>query len=161
MDIRNWSMGMISQLPECVFGKKWIIGFNLEVADANAHFVISSSALPEKCCIWTIAMAITGGGNTSMDMGLALGDQLPTTEAQFKALQLVFPGMETVDSGIGHFYITLRPLTELSNLKFPLEVSGRRFVMRAIRVVGTPNRITCRLTVSSIPTEVPNWLISR
>ncbi len=54
MDIRNWPLSQIMQLPDAAFGRRWPVGLAYAFAGAGAEFDISEAALPERFVIWEV-----------------------------------------------------------------------------------------------------------
>ncbi len=80
MDIRNWPLDRIMQLPDHCFGRRWPITLLTPVVQTVTYYDISEMALPEKCVIWELVFygyGVLGGELTGWSF--ALGDVLPTT----------------------------------------------------------------------------------
>ncbi len=159
MDIRNWPLDKIMQLPDCCFGRRYPIVFSLLTAAIARVFRISEIGLPERCVLWEIWAYNWGGPidglHINTRVSFALGDQLPANAGEFDALETMFPEFDEIS---GDARITRVPL-HLVNLRKPYFTSGRRIV-----VSFEPGSIdaltnTVGLIVSSIPTEVPDWLV--
>ncbi len=160
MDIRNWSLGQIMQLPDCCFGRRWVIGLQTTVPAPAAVFDIAEFALPERIVIWEIwAMSwyVTGA---NIAITLALGDALPANDAQFNQLELVLPGLQSPTPRRGEFLCPIDGMYVRFSLRTLIASAGRRFVGRFERDVGSAMGGACNILVSSIPTEVPDCLLS-
>ncbi len=160
MDIRSWPIDKIMQLPDCCFGRRWLVGvYSTDVA-LGTYYDISEAGLGDRCVVWNL-MANAGTSTAGItEISIALGDVLPTTDAEFDALAPLFSDLGRRDADrralvIGAFAIAIN-LT----MKLPVMAQGRRLVGR-FEVLGveiaTPQVI---MEVSSFPTEVPDWLIS-
>ncbi len=160
MDIRNWPMDRIMQLPDCVFGRRWLMACEKRSVSDTEAFDITELALPEKCVIWNLALDTSPGEGLNLYVRLALGDQLPTTTAMMSALEPLFPGLGF--QGAEPREITLRSGVFVVSwpLRMPVASAGRRMVL-GVMGAETP-RVSARVVieVSSIPTEVPDWLSS-
>ncbi|MBA7684077.1 hypothetical protein ES703_92467 [subsurface metagenome] len=160
MDIRNWSMNRIMQLPDCCFGRRWPVGLSFGIRNADPVFDICEAALPEVCILWEVSLFVRGLLQTSAGFLLALGDQLPTTEAEFFACETVFSGIEAPEAHRGEIEFDSHSGPHIFHIRQPVATAGRRFVGRAIRVLGETAGVQAFIVISSIPTEVPDWLIS-
>ncbi len=160
MDIRDWPIDRIMQLPDCAFGRRWPIRLAKILEDGNAVFDLAEAALPERCVIWEVGFLTVGAFGVSAETGLSLGELLPTSEAQFRALELVFSGVDSPISGRGHFEVAADGWAGVMTLRQPMQPAGRRLVARFIRHRGSALSAGIIVVVSSIPTEVPDWLIS-
>lgn len=160
MDIRNWPFDQIMQLPDHCFGRKFPIILGIRSTDVLNHYLISEIGLPEACVLWEIWFNSIGGdgaflGNVPGTISLALGDRLPATDAEFNALETLFPEVDEILTGAR----TIRAPLSLK-LRKPYRVSGRRVVARWLALQEDRIDMVLGLVFSSIPKEVPDWLIS-
>lgn len=160
MDIRSWPLDRIMQLPDHCFGRRWPVGVGFYTGAGISFFDISEAALPERCVIWGLAFAAelpsTGDHCT---FSFSLGDILPTTLAEFNAFDVLFRDFGytvtlrrafTISYGNGFVWVPLR---------YNLESGGKRLVTYIVR--STPSVLPwAAIVVSSVPTEVPDWMIS-
>lgn len=160
MDIRNWPMDRIMQLPDEAFGRRWLVGVGFVLADADPVFDISEFALPDRFIIWEIVAVAVGTFSEVVHVGLSLGDIVPTSEAEFDAMEIIFGGIRTGEGDIGEIEVLPFAPTYIRGLKQMVPANGRRLVGKAIRGLGAPVGATVNLTISSIPTEIPDWLSS-
>ncbi|GAH58066.1 unnamed protein product, partial [marine sediment metagenome] len=93
MDIRNWPMDRIMQLPDECFGRRFLVSCSLAYADAGSTFDISEIALPEACVLWSLNVAWYNEDTATHYIRLALGDQLPATVAMMDALEPLISGL--------------------------------------------------------------------
>lgn len=160
MDVRNWAMDQIMQLPDNCFGQRWVIGLTSNVPNANAIFDICEAGLPEVCVIWEVCYTCFGSIGMTLDIGLALGDQPPATEAAYALLPSLMPEVVSRTSGRGHQEILTNVEISIRRPRLVVASGGRRIVGRFIRVLGNAVGGQVALVVSSIPTEVPDCLLS-
>ncbi len=159
MDISGWPMERIMQLPIEAFGRRWLVGVGAELASADSVFDISEAALPERFIIWEVIAGISGTLNTSADVILALGSKLPTSDAEFDSLELIFSGVvgrTDVRGGFSVFSLTHYLITDLCTF---VVSGGRRLVVRIKRDLGTSGGGTLSILISSIPREIPDWMV--
>lgn len=160
MNIRDWPMDRIMQLPDWCFGRRWPVFLRSYAPNATPTYDISEVALPERCVFWWFGWDISAAELTRTLYRLALGDQLPTTEAQMSTLEPLFMGLG-VQGAEPREIQTLKLEAEGGiPLRTPINTTGRRPVLET-KGFGT-NYIGARITlvVSSMPTEVPDWLVS-
>ncbi len=160
MDIRDWSLDKIMQLPDCCFGRRWPITLKATGIGPGPVFDISEAGLPEKCVIWELCIIGLADLNSYGTFGLRLGDVLPTTTAEFEAYEMLFksgPGSTGALSEIG---VSSMSSVNWNRLRLPILAAGRRLVLgiRAGILLAVATEVT--IVVSSIPTEVPDWLCS-
>ena len=160
MDIRNWPLDRIMQLPDWCFGRRWMVGVGAFSNAITTVYDISEAGLPERIVIWEIGILFCCDVGTVSFVSLALGDQLPTTDTKFFANQRLFKdigrleGSERVLSvcGVGSFCIR--------NIKKPVETGGRRLIGRFLNTVAKTMLVDVIINFSSLPKEVPDWLSS-
>jgi len=160
MDIRNWPMDRIMQLPDHCFGRRWPIA--CERAGISGRFYdISEVALPERTVIWSVVL---DWWNTSMDTcafcRLGVGDQLPVDVAGMNACEPLLRGVGVQGIEPRHYSLSPGLLSIRWPMRMGLAAGGRRFVL-GIAPVGS-NYLFARvvLEVSSVPNEVPDCLLS-
>jgi len=160
MDVRSWGLGQIMQLPDHCFGERWPIAVAVLGAVTSPRFDIAEMALPERCVIWEFSALYQVAGLAIADFEVRLGDVLPTTLAQFREYDLLFRGVRQLAVPDGIFHIASSTSVSWQNLKMPVLSTGRRFVLGVEAGQAVNNPLQVAFTVSSIPTEVPDCLLS-
>jgi len=160
MDIRDWPLDKIMQLPDCCFGQRWPVITSHRLESNTTAQWISEQSLPDVGVIWEIVSygAYSVGPDTYFQIGL--GDHAPADGEEFQAFEQLFHG--TYDSNIIPRQIFFGDrMGRRVTMKKLVEPQGRRFAYR----VNNPH-VTERLSISfwtiisSIPKEAPEWLIS-
>lgn len=159
MDVRNWALNQIMELPDECFGRRFpIILGDENQSDEGTWYHISEIGLPDICVLWHIHVAVDfmalSGVHPYLSFSLALGDQLPTTAAQFLAMESMFPESDEI---VGGARVVHPPLN--LPLRKPYAAQGRRVVVRETAVSASPYQFTLALVFSSIPREVPDCLL--
>jgi len=161
MDISNWPINRIMQLPDNCFGRRWPIGFAQLTPDAEPHFEICETGLPEVCVIWSISTVCIGTFSSGINIQLRLGDNMPATDAEFLAFE---PLIDDI-TGTGAVRNSIVVPGISGPHRFPIRKvvasAGRRLVGRFQRIATTAMGGQVIVVVSSMPTEVPDWLVSR
>lgn len=160
MHINDWPMDRIMEMPDSVFGRRWLVGVAMTLTDANPVFDISEFALPDRFILWEIVVVAVGTFSESVHFGLSLGDIVPTTETEFDALEIILGGSKARDGEIGEIEVLPFAPTYIRNLRQPVAANGRRLVGKAIRDLGAPVGAIANITISSVPREAPAWLNS-
>jgi len=160
MDIRNWPLGQIMQLPDHCFGRKFPIILSNYSDNGVAHYAISEIGLPETCVLWEVWFySIVGDpgfeGNRGGTVSVKLGDQLPATAAEFAALEDFFPEADEIVAGARVLRVSLN-----LKLRKPYAAAGRRIIARFTGQALSKADMVLGLVFSSIPTEVPDCLLS-
>lgn len=161
MDIRNWSLDRILQLPDWCFGRRWPIVFAGELSLIADVINISEFALPDKCVLWeldyTMSLSSAESGALAF-VAISLGDHLPANRAEFNRFEPVFGNQGFLNAGTWSLCFGR---VHHWRMRLPLAPQGRRFVVYLEEMPGATFYYTLSLLVSSIPTEVPDWLVSR
>lgn len=160
MNIMDWPMGRIMQLPDELFGTKWVIGMSGVLAGAASIFDMAEIGLPDKCVIWEINVMSNYASGATFEVELAMGNVLPTTDAEFNGLPLVLPHIIGVSGNRGALLVSYINANMLTRLRQGVESPGIKLIARFRRIVGTSIGGTVNVVVSSIPREVPDWLVS-
>ena len=130
MDIRNWSQSQIMQLPDHMFGRKFLVSCAIEATMDETTYDISELALPEDCVIWEFWMYSYAVASKFIEIGLALGDQLPTSAAMFNALDPLFHGLGVDGPEPRTIPIDNQGSFRFNRIRMPLRAAGRRLVLR-------------------------------
>ena len=160
MDISQWPLDKIMQLPDNFFGRRWPIITSRTIGPGSTDQWIIDTPLPERLILWNIFMngTLIGLGDTWAKF--ALGDHDPLADVEFDAFERLFPGDYDYSVQEGAFYLGYRTVSTLF-LRKPVEVAGRRFAVQAQNGDGANgNQYTFAFVVSSIPKEIPDCLIS-
>lgn len=161
MNVRDWPLGQIMQLPDCCFGRRFTVSCSPPVAGPAAVWDISEVALPEVFVIWELSIVPSMANLETCWFRLALGDQLPANAAQMLALPPLFMGMGLPGPEPRQISLGWSNYIHLSRLKVPVSAMGRRLVVEAFPTVGVVGTGEVSIVVSSIPREVPDCLLSR
>lgn len=160
MDIRNWSMDQVMQLPDHCFGTKRLVAMCGEGMLTDPAFDICETGLGERTVVWGTSIWHLESAVAVGSVRFKLGDQLPATLAAFDALEDMFPemvcvaGYRSVLTCTGYTGGTWLPMRRM------FQTSGRRIVM-ALGMVGlSAGIVNAAILISSVPREVPDCLLS-
>lgn len=160
MDIRNWPIDKIMQLPDYCFGQRWLIGLASTASDIGPSYDISEMALPEWTVIWNLCFWYLQIDEKFMAISLALGDNRPTTEAEFERFEVLFRDFAYYTAPRREFQIMPAGGSYNVPMRKIVHTAGRRLVGRLYYGATGVQYATVILTISSIPTEVPDCLLS-
>lgn len=160
MDIRNWLVDEILQLPDCMFGQRFPIFCSIDEQSGSATWDISEVALPEKCVVWFFSLQSWSNATTTPTIRLALGDQIPTSAAMMTALEPLMMGLGLQGAEPRDLMCPLATYELRLPMKKVIEPSGRRLVLEVTGQVLKHTEVRVALIVSGIPREVPDWLNS-
>lgn len=160
MDISNWPIGRILQLPEHFFGRKFPVSCATVMFDVAPAWAISQLALPERCVLWDLLFWEAWPEFYCTGWRVALGDQLPTVAAEFDVLEALLPRVGAERPGAYRLEAQVYSIIRLGPMKVPIAAAGRRLVCE---FTGTEAKETQALVIgifSSIPREIPDCLLS-
>jgi len=160
MDIRNWPMERVMQLPDWCFGRRWLISRNGATAVNVTNYWLSQETFAEKGVIWALFVnANTTDVKNRLNIGLAYADVAPVDNATFMAKEPVFPGLREPNT-VADLCIDSQQCTYWADLRKQSTPPARRLaICTAAFGIGTVN-FTIGLVVSGVPKEAPDWLIS-
>ncbi|MBA7539132.1 hypothetical protein ES705_31411 [subsurface metagenome] len=161
MDISHWGWGKIMQLPDHLFGRRFMVSIMITAVKTASVWDISEIALPEKCVLWEFQLNMGIGHENTTRLSLALGDQLPTTNAQFMAMEPILHGLgvdgiepRNIDFGADSCVITRW-------LRQNIDARGRRVVMELTAGAEAAAYANAQFIFSSVPRELPDWFLQR
>jgi len=160
MNVSQWGIGQLMQLPDCCFGSRFEVVLGARVTAAATVYTISPMALPDKCVIWQASLFWpwfgTGAATILANVQVVLGDHLPIAAAEFNALEDVFPGAENYGGG----QFIFRQPVNLTKLRKPIAAQGRRLIVSFTQTTTAMIDMLAAFVISSMPTEVPDCLLS-
>lgn len=158
MNISQWPLSKIMQLPDHVFGQRFLVSVQLAFTGLTSGFAMAEIGLPEQCVIWEFGWVSQHEAVKTYVWDIALGNVLPTSIAQFNLLEPLFSNFgERVGTD---FFMTGNGPSSLSirNLRMPLTPSARNLVVRINSQGIIVNNLFVYLVVSSIPKDIPECL---
>ncbi len=118
------------------------------------------AGLPDRFVIWEVHIKVQSNDTTNGYVHVSLGDVEPTTTAEFAALEKLFGTLTTAGGLPGFMYASNFSPIDLVNLKYPVDCGGRRLVLEIEQGAVESRVVIEQFVISSIPTEVPDWLLS-
>ena len=156
MDIRNWSMDQIMQLPDHCFGRRFSIIFGKDTGGGGEEFFISELALPDRVVLWEVYFHLVtdelAAGFMLGAFSLGLSSVPVTANAAFIPLEKILTGVDNIFSGI---HVVNAPF-HLTRLRLPVNSQGRRVVLYMDFNSAAHMRFSVGLVFSSIPNDVPD-----
>ena len=160
MNIEDWPMNEIMQLPDEVFGRRWPYSMSDLDFDIIKSYTIHETKLPEWIVVWECYLVVTREIPSTADMSLALGMNLPTSDAEFEELEKLFPYWYGSTAGRGWVTVPGTAPVRMEKGKVLIHSAGRRLILGCQRVVGTATGSIVTLTLSGVPKDLPRWLKS-
>ncbi|MBA7665265.1 hypothetical protein ES703_73335 [subsurface metagenome] len=160
MDIRNWPLGQILQLPDFCFGRRWLVSCTTYSVAGEPFWDIAEIAFPENIVLWEWGFWTYALTTAADRWRLALGDQLPTTVAMMDALEPFIPGFGEQGMSPRSIRFPYNTSGNFVRLRQPIHTGGRRLVLECDANGTLHAGMMVGVVVSSIPTEVPDCLLS-
>lgn len=158
-DISNWGWGQLMELPDHLFGRRYGVGCAGILVGAGASFEISRLALPERAAIWEVSVASDLAYDEGGSVSLALGDRVPTVDAEFNVLPSLLPDIGLFVAGVRYIMTTRNCQYNLQHLKLGVDTHGQRLVVRFFQTGLEGRRVMVNLVVSSVPRSIPEWFV--
>lgn len=159
IDVRNWGVDKIMQLPDHAFGRRYLILTRQFVAAASTVRWMVRNPLPERFVLWSIRMGAFVDASAKSSMRYALGSQDPADAAAFNAMEPLFRG--DFDATATTTEITLPSLeVRVMDMRMPVESKAQQFVVEMKNIGSTSSATpTIEFLISSFPRTVPKWLL--
>lgn len=160
MNINQWPLGQIMQLPDHVFGQKWIVACELSQQTGSETWDISEIAFPEVAVFWQIGLYTYNKSTTPIDFTVALGDQLPMSLAMINSLEPLVPGLGLQGAEPRDIMNPHEAGQCVMDCKYVRQTAGRRLVLGMDTITLQYATVRVWVVCSSIPKEVPDCLLS-
>lgn len=160
MNVRDWPMGAIMQLPDCCFGRRWGVAVGGVSLGPGIHTYLSVDPLPDVCVVWEVFLSSMNVSPNGDRVEFRLGDHIPLTDAAVDEFEMLFPSLEVSASLRSSILVPYGTGFSVRSLKLPVAAQGRRLCVRFTFVTGGAANVQAGIVVSSIPTEVPDCLVS-
>lgn len=160
MNISQWPIGRILQLPDHCLSRRFSVFVTIQTVGDSTQWDISELALPDKTIIHEFAFWGAGTLGQYTDIRLALGDQLPTATTEMDTLDPLFHGLGVQGPEPRTLLTMVGVFIHFNRLKMYVPAQGRRLILETVTKAGTTPSVSVGIVVSSVPTEVPDWLIS-
>ena len=133
MRIDNWPLGKILSLPDCCFGRRFLVSCTVQAGAGGIITLwdISEIALPEHCVVWELSAYCDSLSADLASFRMALGDQLPTTTVMMDSLEPVFHGLGLQGASPRAIVMPYVGDMRWNCLRFGIAASSRRLVLEA------------------------------
>lgn len=160
VNIQRWPVEKKLQLPDWCFGRRYLVTCTVKAKQGAHGWDISEVAMPEACVVWEYCARYDGDPDTTGYFWLALGDQLPVTQAIFRALDPMFMGLGVQGPDPRMIRMSGTSGVHYDRLRIPVATMGRRLVLMVEGQETGFGTVEVGLVVSGMPKEVPEWVIS-
>lgn len=160
MDIRNWGLNRIMQLPDSCFGRRFAVYCHARGTTGNPAWDIAEIALPETVVLWELQLLSSYPAWDVYNSRLALGDRLPIATAEMDVLEPLIHGMGITGAEPRTIPAFFQHQIHLRQLRQPIRTAGRRLVLEVTPAPAKSAGLSAVCVFSGIPTEAPDWLVS-
>ena len=159
MDLRNWSLDAIMQLPDHCFGRRWPVSICIDSPTVAFTWEISKFSLPNRFIVWEVGVWNSSGDARTVLTKFLLGNVRPANLVEANQLDGVFGEVWGHDDIQNYFEYNCGGDLFLRRLKLPVHSQGRRLILQVLHTDVASPEITGSLVISSIPNEVPDCLL--
>lgn len=160
MNIEKWDVEDIMQLPDHCFGRRWVVSVTTKGVQSETDWDISEIAFPNIGVIWNFLLYPAYISSSSSHVRIAIGEQKPTSTAMMDKLEPLIVGLGRQ----GPEPRDIRMSQNAGSIMIPMRTvkrfQGKKLIMEAVPVADGYQHCICIVTVSSIPKEVPDWVVS-
>lgn len=148
------------QLPDCCFGPRWPIGVDMRVSGTAIVLQMSDGVFPDKAVIWEVLIDSDSPSVGHFYFLMGYAEDINYSLAEFYNVPPILRGVSRQGHVNNLFECDTYFKIALRNLKIPVETQNKHLVvlLRNTDLIVVAFRVW--ITVSSIPTEVPDWMVS-
>lgn len=160
MDIRNWPLDKIMQLPDNAFGRKFMVAVEAQVPAGGTAFDIAEIAMPEQFVLWELSIYVVRISTFTEYVRIGLAQRLPASLAEFMLLDPLLHGLGIQGPPPRQIMLQGFQTIQTITVRMPFEAQSRKLALMCF--AAETNHIWVRVVavVSSIPKEVPDWIVS-
>jgi len=160
MDIRDWPIARIMQLPDWCFGRRWWVGEYMGATNGRAFYNMGDENLPDWFVVWGILISARSPNCLeALRLTMRLGTVLPAAPADVNGMDRILEGV-SIPTVTYEFYPNQNGVDWINCDRIVHESQGRRLVMIANGDQTIAYEMTAGMLISSVPKEVPDWLVS-
>ena len=159
MRIDNWPLDKIMRLPDWCFGRRWWIGEYMGNTKGTVDYRLGVENLPDKFVVWGILISTRSPACLeALRLTIRLGELLPVAPGDVNGLDRILKGV-SIQTITYEFYVNPNGLTWINVERVIHESNGRRLVLMANGDQTIAYEMTAGMIISSMPKEVPGWLL--
>lgn len=158
MDIRDWPIDKIMQLPDCAFGQRWWVGTYCGDSNGRAGYFTVDENLPDKFVVWGIVFCCRAVASVNpMRVTVRLGTHLIANAADALSMDRIFKGISSKNI-VYEFYLSQWDLTWLDCKRIIVDSAGRKIQLMTNGDQVTAYEMTVAVLISSVPRDIPYWI---
>lgn len=160
MDISKWSIDDVMKLPDYAFGERWPVSVNIRSGGAGSWFALSPAALPATMVVWELSIFFADGATDPDVVRIFLADVLPASTPAALACEALIPGLGIPEAGPGTIYYAWYGDFVHWSMKKIVRANGRKLGLSYVSAAPGNFRVMVVAVISSVPKELPEWLVS-
>ena len=160
MRIDDWPLERIMRLPDWCFGQRWPVGLYAATDAIGSVWDMAEIPLPDRCVLWEFTCYTSLIMNADTVFKVAIGHQMPTTAVQMNLLEPLMPGVGVQGTSPRPIHGNAYALISVTRLKKVIESAGRKVILQLTLGTALEQDLQVIMVFSSLPREVPDWLIS-
>lgn len=160
MNVSDWPVDELMGLPDCVFGRRWVVSCEAEASDDAHGFDISEMSLPDRAVLWNVEVFGFSVDDPGCYMRLGLAQFVPATAAVMDSAKELVQDLGKQGTRPRRIYLNGSPCEFDIDLRNLVEAQGSKLVLEAYAPAGKNCKVLVAVTVSAIPREVPDWVFS-
>lgn len=161
MDIRDWTMSEVMQLPDWCFGERWWVGEYCGHVNGRAYNIVGTEQLPDKFVVWGVLIACRSVNCLeAMRLTIRLADNQARFAANILAHERLLKGI-SIPSIYFEFYPNQNGVTWVNCERQLVESMGKRLAMSANGDQTIAYEMTVGVQISEVPRQVPDWLVGK
>lgn len=158
MNIEKWTVDKIMQLPDHVFGERYLISCELAVSGDNIAWSISEYSFPNKAVLWSVNVMWAYSSVTTAFVRMGMAMKIPTSAAQMDQSLPILPECGRVGTKPRKLYGFQYNGMEAYFIRKLIQPQGRKLVIESNAWTDKAIVIRVGAVVSAIPKEVPDWM---
>lgn len=161
MDISNWNVNQIMQLPDWCFGGRWWVGEYVGAVGGVVEYRGGEELLPQRFVLWGILVSARSPNCLeALRLTIRLGGSAVASVAAAKALDLVLSGISKADI-LYELYVNPNGVTWIGCERQLVQPNGRKLSLVANGDQAITYEMTVGILISGVPNEVPDWLVGK
>ncbi len=160
MDVSRWPLDKIMQLPDWCFGRRWWIGEYVGTTAGELVYITVHDRLPDFFVLWSMLVQGTDWTTgTGINLTVKLADRAADIDSFWKADRLFH--QIASEQYVYEFFLTVKGPFYLPYIRSVHESKNNRIcIALKLRAETVPCENQIALLISSVPREVPDWVVS-
>jgi hypothetical protein len=154
MNLQGHTDDKIMRLPDHCFGRQWRIGGIAEGFNNARRYVQQVFSVPNDIVIWGMAVNGDGTNQAEFDTEIRLGNEIPSNDLKFLAMEPVFPEVYNFELVPSYFKTIAANDVSAWNFRQPVHPNGRGIIFAMTQRTTGTHALSVNLLISGFPSEV-------